>query len=420
MNIFCFVLLWGGINCSAFSIEDNSTSTNFGIPVELSQEIEEISDLTEDTKFLTTTLPIPTSKTLAKTDDENFKSNCGTQIFKGKKSGYIKSPGFPGYYDNNVTCLWSIVAPAGFYVKLTFDNFGLEKGIEDDLNEKISCEYDYVYVFEEFWVEQSFRTFRSSRSRMRRDWGTYCGSNVPPVITSLSPGSTLFLYFHSDESETRKGFFATFQILQTRGRSAVIPWENTKHSREREIMKVLSMIVLTVVLGTVFSGLVYKCLRSTADLGNQCCALEDNVSPEVPDPCSPHRLPTPPPAYGEVVKTEEDWNRVIAQLGEASAIALRQRLDTEQLQITYDLSPNDVIDASPPGYSSASSSLTTDSNIDLTLTPNSSTTIQNREELLENEVGHFEYENETAQRQMQSNSSSSRPAICSPRNSVPP
>ena len=26
-------------------------------------------------------------------------------------------------------------------------------------------------------------------------------------------------------------------------------------------------------------------------------------------------LPTPPPTYEDVVKTEEDWNRVITQLG---------------------------------------------------------------------------------------------------------
>jgi len=28
-----------------------------------------------------------------------------------------------------------------------------------------------------------------------------------------------------------------------------------------------------------------------------------------------NRIPTPPPAYGDIVKTEEDWNRVVQQLG---------------------------------------------------------------------------------------------------------
>ena len=27
------------------------------------------------------------------------------------------------------------------------------------------------------------------------------------------------------------------------------------------------------------------------------------------------RLPTPPPEYGDIVKTEEDWNRVMERLG---------------------------------------------------------------------------------------------------------
>ncbi|XP_076824497.1 uncharacterized protein LOC143470325 [Clavelina lepadiformis] len=66
-------------------------------------------------------------------------------------------------------------------------------------------------------------------------------------------------------------------------------------------------------------------------------------------------LPTPPPTYEDVVKTEEDWNRVITQLGEASAAALRERRAAEELQVTYDLDVSDDESKAPSSQSSYTS-----------------------------------------------------------------
>uniref|UniRef100_H2ZID0 CUB domain-containing protein n=1 Tax=Ciona savignyi TaxID=51511 RepID=H2ZID0_CIOSA len=364
-----FVLV--GFAC-VFGMEDSSSGTTSHSTHQSTLETKGETEL--DLKGRETAATV-TYTTLPHTVKEQGQIECGRRNIKGKRTGFISSPGFPRSYKNNATCLWAIEAPVGYYIRLSFDKFDLEMGVEDAMTGKISCDYDYVYLFEEFYVERRFSStrFENGRSRMRRSWGTYCHNKLPPDITTYSPGSTLFVYFRSDESETGAGFFATFQIMKTRGNVPINHWGQSDYA-DGTILKVLSMIVFAVVLATILAGVAYRCLRSTAELGMQCCSTNDHVSPEVPENFSPQRLPTPPPTYGEVVKTEEDWNRVIAQLGEASATAIRRQLDTERLQVTYDLSSNEVFESSPPGYSSASSSFTTDSEIDLVLTPNSSIT----------------------------------------------
>jgi hypothetical protein len=57
------------------------------------------------------------------------KQECGSLLTF--PSGTIASPGFPAdphYYDNNVDCLWEIVAPLDQKVILQFTNFTTEPG----------------------------------------------------------------------------------------------------------------------------------------------------------------------------------------------------------------------------------------------------------------------------------------------------
>lgn len=53
-------------------------------------------------------------------------------------TGVIESPHYPKDYPNNVQCIWDIIVPIGYQVKLTYEKFDLQ------LSDK--CEKDFVQV----------------------------------------------------------------------------------------------------------------------------------------------------------------------------------------------------------------------------------------------------------------------------------
>ncbi|XP_076766726.1 cubilin [Xylocopa sonorina] len=58
-------------------------------------------------------------------------------------NGVIESPNFPANYEHNLNCSWTIDAPMGNKINLTFSHFDLEgTGIENE------CKYDYLEVLE--------------------------------------------------------------------------------------------------------------------------------------------------------------------------------------------------------------------------------------------------------------------------------
>ena len=74
--------------------------------------------------------------------------------------------------------------PAGEKLKLTFKDF--------DIEEESNCSYD--------WVEVRYEGFQSGR---------LCGRKTPgPFISSTN---TMNISFHSDYSETHKGFRAEYE-----------------------------------------------------------------------------------------------------------------------------------------------------------------------------------------------------------------
>ena len=125
-----------------------------------------------------------------------------------QSSGTIASPGFPAntdYYDNNVDCEWTIVAPVGQQVTLQFNNFTTEPG------------RDFVTV-----KLKSNRLQHSSRitgiffkvidpALADPVVITHSGRVVPPV--TVSRGNQLIVRFQSDAyMHDIPGFIAQYSV----------------------------------------------------------------------------------------------------------------------------------------------------------------------------------------------------------------
>ncbi|CAL1294950.1 unnamed protein product [Larinioides sclopetarius] len=121
-------------------------------------------------------------------DGKRCEDACGG-VLKGER-GVITSPSFPDLYPSNKQCIWEIVAPPHYRITLNFTHFDLEGTNQE-------CEYDSV----------DLRT-RGSPDEEWKKQGTYCGSRLPPVLTS--EGSALRIEFVSDNSVQKSGFAALF------------------------------------------------------------------------------------------------------------------------------------------------------------------------------------------------------------------
>ncbi|KAM6977905.1 CUB and sushi domain-containing protein 1-like [Aplochiton taeniatus] len=117
-------------------------------------------------------------------------------------TGSISSPHFPGEYDNNADCTWSLLAEPGDTIALVFNHFTLEE------------RYDFLEI---------------RGTEAPSIWLT--GMNLPsPVISSKN---WLRLHFTSDSNHRRKGFSAQYQVkkaieLKSRG-VKMLPSKDTSH-----------------------------------------------------------------------------------------------------------------------------------------------------------------------------------------------
>ncbi|KAL0832534.1 hypothetical protein ABMA28_000744 [Loxostege sticticalis] len=93
-------------------------------------------------------------------------------------------------YESRADCDWSIVAPMGQFVRLTFLTFELEP--------EANCGYDYVQVF-------------GGLEGSAGDYGTFCGTKMPPEIVSTT--EALLVRFRTDDSIVFKGFSASYQAV---------------------------------------------------------------------------------------------------------------------------------------------------------------------------------------------------------------
>ncbi|XP_063217252.1 protein tolkin-like isoform X2 [Bacillus rossius redtenbacheri] len=120
-------------------------------------------------------------------DGRNCEVACGGLI--DVSNGTITSPSFPEFYPGSKNCVWEIMAPPQYRITLNFTHFDLEGNNQE-------CEYDSVEVHSKM------------SDNIIRKHGIYCGSRLPPLITS--EGNALRVEFTSDNSVQKSGFAAVF------------------------------------------------------------------------------------------------------------------------------------------------------------------------------------------------------------------
>nr|XP_012218853.1 PREDICTED: cubilin-like [Linepithema humile] len=132
-------------------------------------------------------------KTDNSVERRGFKANyttvdrrCGGLL--KKETGIIQPPTENGYYSDDELCIWTIQAPPGYVVQLSWLSFNLESHSH--------CSHDYVNIYENY------------TSPNENAIAKYCGSNKPPDITTQD--RTLTILFHTDSSLTHEGFVATY------------------------------------------------------------------------------------------------------------------------------------------------------------------------------------------------------------------
>ncbi|XP_072038178.1 uncharacterized protein [Amphiura filiformis] len=110
-------------------------------------------------------------------------------------SGVITTPNYPFLYPNNAKCTWIIQGAAGTYINLHFTNFALEES-EFSLDRLGDVCYDWLEILE-------------SKST---DSEVFCDSTLDQELLTFR-GNYVWLQFRSDESITKSGFRAEYEII---------------------------------------------------------------------------------------------------------------------------------------------------------------------------------------------------------------
>ncbi|XP_078540694.1 embryonic protein UVS.2-like [Lissotriton helveticus] len=105
--------------------------------------------------------------------------------------GTVTSENYPQNYPASLDCGYYISAPSGNKISLTFTSFDLEPSVT-------TCRADYLVIY-------------NGPTNKDPLIGRYCGSG--PVPSVVSSGNSLLLQFHSDSSDQKKGFQATYTFV---------------------------------------------------------------------------------------------------------------------------------------------------------------------------------------------------------------
>ncbi|KAM8953256.1 astacin-like metalloendopeptidase [Pelodytes ibericus] len=124
---------------------------------------------------------------------KRFNASYSTVSYGGTYNtdkGEVTSPDYPDYeYPSNADALWTIIAPKGCKVSLTFGDFVLQYSS--------ACSNDYLTVI-------------NGATLTAPVLGTFCGSEMPPNL--VSSGNVIMVHFHSDASGEDWGFQASYQF----------------------------------------------------------------------------------------------------------------------------------------------------------------------------------------------------------------
>merc|ERR1712112_217696 len=131
-------------------------------------------------------------------------------------SGTVKSENYPSNYDNDLDKTYNIEVGSGKRIKITFDDL--------DIENHASCDYDYVMVKDSNGAALVEKT---------------CGTTKPGVVTSTT--NKVEVIFHSDGSETRKGFKLTW--VEVPGVSGTVKSENYPSNYDNRLDKTYNIEV---------------------------------------------------------------------------------------------------------------------------------------------------------------------------------
>ncbi|XP_078685003.1 CUB domain-containing protein 2-like [Branchiostoma floridae x Branchiostoma belcheri] len=144
--------------------------------------------------------PAGTESTAGSTSCSPQYSGCQDPAILSGDSGTITSPGYPGRYESNLRCSWTITVSRGRLAAIRFTDL--------DIEASQSCMYDYLAVYD-------------GPTSSDKQLGKFCGDTIPsPVVAS---GRTMHLVFISDIAIRRTGFsakytgFRNFQCVSNNG-----------------------------------------------------------------------------------------------------------------------------------------------------------------------------------------------------------
>uniref|UniRef100_H2ZHT4 Metalloendopeptidase n=1 Tax=Ciona savignyi TaxID=51511 RepID=H2ZHT4_CIOSA len=132
-------------------------------------------------------------------DGVTCEAACGGYVTTS--DGEITSPNWPREYPTNKQCIWQIVAPPQHKITIEFDKFELEGNevctghcllfyLHTNKFYTVVCKYDYVAVRSGFTDDSIFH-------------GKFCGTELPPVITSTN--NEMSIKFNSDDTVAKRG-----------------------------------------------------------------------------------------------------------------------------------------------------------------------------------------------------------------------
>ncbi|CAH1775425.1 unnamed protein product [Owenia fusiformis] len=115
---------------------------------------------------------------------------CGGDLI-GSDHGSINSPGYPGNYPNNRDCVWTVSVSPGYIIQFSFATLSLEH--------HETCDYDYIEI-------------RDGLLDTDSQLAKYCSTQDPAPLSTTGPYA--WIKFHSDASETDRGFHITYAANQ--------------------------------------------------------------------------------------------------------------------------------------------------------------------------------------------------------------
>ncbi|CAG9792216.1 unnamed protein product [Diatraea saccharalis] len=119
----------------------------------------------------------------------NFDTICQANI--SGKYGVIESPGYPGNYGTDLNCLWTINAPKGHKINVTFTHFNIVTSYRPSWSSRFrpKCHSHYLQ-----WKEGNQPDFSEK----------YCGNSVPHIKSTQS--NSLQIKFVTGSYRTLTGF----------------------------------------------------------------------------------------------------------------------------------------------------------------------------------------------------------------------